>query len=74
MIPKFVVRIGQHNMAIQIAFKLLKQALLTLHVKHGYVNMGVMTDKSMCYMVTSMLGFHWLKNNRGVIVVVFEQK
>ena len=45
-----------------LPLKILKQALLTVHVKYGYVYMGPMTNKNMCYIVTKMLGFDWLKN------------
>ena len=45
------------------------QGLLTVHVKHGYVGMGPMTDKKLCYMVLKALGFDWLKNHTGVIFV-----
>ena len=33
------------------------QALVTVHVKHGYVHMGPMTDKTLYYMVMKGLGF-----------------
>ena len=50
------------------------QALLTVHVKHGYVYMGPMTDNKLCYMVMKALGFDWLKNHTGVTFIKSDQK
>ena len=50
------------------------QALVTVHVKHGYICLGPMTDKKMCYMVMKALGFDWLKNHRSVIFFMSDQK
>ena len=40
------------------------QALVIVHVKHGYVCMTPMTDKNLCYMVMKALGFDWLKTSQ----------
>ena len=46
------------------------EALLAMHVKHGYKCMGPMTDKKLCYMVMKAHGFDWFKNHIGVIFVI----
>ena len=38
-----------------------------------YVCMGPMTDKNVLY-GDETLGFDWLKNHRGVILFMYEQK
>ena len=50
------------------------QALLTMHIKHGYVCMGPMTDTKLCYRVMKALRFDWLKNHRGVTFVKSDKK
>ena len=50
------------------------QTLVPVHVRLGYICMGPITDKELCYMVMKALGFDWLKNNISVIFVVFDQK
>ena len=58
----------------RLSINVLKQALLTEHVKHGYVYVGPITDMNMCYMVMQTLGFEWLKHHRGVMLVMSEHK
>ena len=62
------------NHLYSLLINALKQAVLTVYVKQGYVYMGPMTNKNMCYMVMKTLGFDWLKNHREVILVMSENK
>ena len=79
-------RVSYHSLSLSLSlflslkylytdcYNVLKQALLPVHVKHGYVFMGPIRNKNMYYIVIKTLGFDWLKNQRGVILVMPEQK